>query len=588
METPERVRTPELQETSEPPTPGQQQGQQPQQQRPKLPTPIQRDETTYLRRQPHLHGQRKRSPLFFRKKKRLHAKNIQREHLPTRGAHRKPVHKGHILKRLVYIRAVTSTLLAVATVGASLSIGSGVDSKANASSLEQSQKTIQVGTKTLSRPFAFVASDGSNLTTFMPIWYIGKALEAVGITQSWDASTHTWTLTTKDPADFSAISVGTGTASIAVNGQLVKRLPYYVAYDPAGGKNAQETVYLPIYYVEEILRASGLDTSWDGQMWWLSASPTTSSTPLLFGFVTADSGSSYSLSDVESHPEVRAISTPTYSITAQGGLSGQLYPAAMQYASATHMDAYVTINNYSNTFGNFDGKMTGQLLNNSAQTKALITGIVNLVKNTSLTGVNIDFEMLPSSSSTTFVSFLGALEQQLHQVGKQLNVDVPGVTYAGSGYNYSAIGNVTDDVIVMAYDYSYPGGPAGAIAPLWWVSQVVQYSVKNIPANHVILGIPVYAYDWHNGTTTALSLTQVDKMIAANKITPLWDSKDSAPYFTYTSGSSVHTVYYENTQSLTDELNVAREYRLRGVSLWHMGLENSAAWNAISAYLSQP
>ncbi len=491
---------------------------------------------------------------------------------------------------------MASTLLGAVIVGSSIFIGAATEPNAHAASLQQSQKTIQVGTKTFSKPFAFAASDGSNLTTFMPIWYVGKALEAVGITQSWNAVTHTWTLTTQNKADFAAISVGAGPASVVVNGRLVRRVPYYVAHDPAAGKSAQETVYFPIYYVDEILNASGFDTSWNGQTWWLSASPvksstsssTSSSTPLLFGFVTSDGGSSFSLSDLESHPEVRAFSTPNYSITAQGNISGQLYPAAMAYAQTQHLDAYVTINNYSNTLGNFDGKMTGQLLSNSVDTKALITDIVTLVKNTSLAGVNIDFEMLPPSSSASFVSFLGALEQQLHQVDKQLNVDLPGVTHAGTGYNYSAIGHATDNVIVMAYDYSYPGGPAGAIAPLWWVLQVVRYAVSNIPANHVILGIPVYAYDWHDGTTTALSLTQVDKVIAANHIAPKWDSKDSAPYFTYTSGYSTHTVYYENAQSLTDKLNVAREYGLRGISLWHIGLENSAAWTAINGYLNQP
>ena len=583
-----------------------------------LPVPVQQDETRRRNGRRHLHRRRKRGFQFpFRHKQRLHARGRQRSnvvaenlnsskrlrHIPRRyiqrrhigittHRHRRHVHTRQILRCPVYIRAVASTLLGATIVGSSIFIGAATEPNAHAASLRQTQKAIQVGTRVFSKPFAFAASDGSNLTTFMPIWYVGQALEAVGIRQSWNAVTHAWTLTTEKKSNLAGISVGAGPAGVVVNGQLVRRVPYYVARDPAAGKSAQKTVYFPIYYVDEILRASGFDTSWNGQTWWLSASPakssTSSSTPLLFGFVTKSGGSSFSLSDLESHPEVRAFSTPTYRITAQGNISGQPYPAAMAYAQTQHLHAYVTINNYSNTFGNFDGKMTEQLLSHSAKAKALITNIVALVKNTSLAGVNIDFEMLPPSSSASFVSFLGGLEQQLHQVGKQLSVDVPGVTHAGSGYNYSAIGHATDDVIVMAYDYSYPGGPAGAIAPLWWVLQVVRYAVSNIPADHVILGIPVYAYDWHDGTTTALSLTQVDKVIAANHITPKWDSKDCAPYFTYTSGSSAHTVYYENVQSLTDKLNVAHEYGLRGISLWHMGLENSAAWTAINGYLNQP
>lgn len=458
-----------------------------------------------------------------------------------------------------------------------------ISTNAYASIAGFSQKAVEVNGQLLSDPYAFVASDGSEMTTYMPIWYVGQALQAAGFTQSWNGATHTWTLTTGTQGDFSSLPIGNGSASIVVNGQVVKKLNTYVRTDPAAGKNAAKTVYMPIYYVQQLLTAAGIPSSWDGQTWAITSS-SAASKPIIFGFVTNYSGSTSSLTDLEAHSEVSEFATFTHSITASGGLSGTLFTAAGTYAQSHDLSAYVTITDTDASTGDFDGKMAATVLNHATTRSTLIQHMVTLVKGTSFAGINIDFEMLSASERANFTQFLTALQQQLHQAGKKLSVDIPAITSDNTAYDEHAIGQVSDEVMLMAYDYSYPGGPAGAIAPVWWVNDVLAYTTKEISANKLLLGLPVYGYDWANGKTQALSLPQVDQLMAEYSVAPKWDAKDEAPYFNYTKNGVSHTVYYENAQSITDELATVQSYHLRGVAVWRMGLEDTSIWPAIQRF----
>lgn len=51
-------------------------------------------------------------------------------------------------------------------------------------------------------------------------------------------------------------------------------------------------------------------------------------------------------------------------------------------------------------------------------------------------------------------------------------------------------------VLVMAYDYSYQGGPPGPIDPRWWVRQVLAFAAHSIPLAKLQVGLPAYACDW--------------------------------------------------------------------------------------------
>jgi CubicO group peptidase (beta-lactamase class C family) len=131
----------------------------------------------------------------------------------------------------------------------------------DAASTVAGQKKIIVNNKALSNPFSRIAFG----TTYMPIWYIGQAMQSLGIQESWVGANRVWNINLPSTVkvDLSGIDLGQGNTDIFVNGQLVKRINTYAWIDPASGYKSY-TVYAPIFYIQQLLSAAGVKTNWDG------------------------------------------------------------------------------------------------------------------------------------------------------------------------------------------------------------------------------------------------------------------------------------------------------------------------------------
>ncbi|GEO24710.1 hypothetical protein AAC03nite_04950 [Alicyclobacillus acidoterrestris] len=128
------------------------------------------------------------------------------------------------------------------------------------------QLPIVVNGQVLSNPYEMTGKDSGNTTGFFPIYYFNQALAKIGFTATWDGTTHTWAITAPGVTPTAvAGGVGTGNTTVTVNGTVVKKFNTQVAKDPAGGKNAQATTYLPIYYIQNVLSALGVKGSFSGQ-----------------------------------------------------------------------------------------------------------------------------------------------------------------------------------------------------------------------------------------------------------------------------------------------------------------------------------
>lgn len=188
----------------------------------------------------------------------------------------------------------------IGTVATLMSLGTFVPvsfaSTFNSSAHGQFKSSIVLDGEVLSSPYGIAASDGSTTTTFMPLYYLDKALAKAGFSASWDGQTHTLALTSlQDNIDFSSIPVGTGNTSITVNGKLVKKINVIVEKDPAGGKKAVPTTYAPIYYLEQLLKTIGVQSDWDGSLHkWIAVSPKVLTT----GTLGPDTGTQTVNSDV--------------------------------------------------------------------------------------------------------------------------------------------------------------------------------------------------------------------------------------------------------------------------------------------------
>ncbi|MCL6594573.1 MAG: peptidoglycan-binding protein, partial [Alicyclobacillus sp.] len=105
-------------------------------------------------------------------------------------------------------------------------------------------------------------------TTYMPIWYLNQALQSLGIRGTWDGVTWNLQVPASMKADLSNLQVGTGSDVIAINGTAVKRVNSLVAADPASGVL---TTYMPIWYLMNLLDRLGIQHTWNGTQWGMTA-----------------------------------------------------------------------------------------------------------------------------------------------------------------------------------------------------------------------------------------------------------------------------------------------------------------------------
>jgi spore germination protein len=134
-----------------------------------------------------------------------------------------------------------------------------------------------------------------------------------------------------------------------------------------------------------------------------------------------------------------------------------------------------------------------------------VRAITRLATAEDLDGVDIDYEELMTSDREAFSRFISALAHALHRRGKILSVDVfakasdAGYDQRNRAQDYRALAQAADQVRLMAYDYHWTTSAPGPVAPIGWVNQVLSYATREIPAERVILGVPLYGYDWSAG-----------------------------------------------------------------------------------------
>ena len=224
-------------------------------------------------------------------------------------------------------------------------------------------------------------------------------------------------------------------------------------------------------------------------------------------------------------------------------------------------------------------------------------------------GLTIDFEGLKGDTiKQNYVTFLKELDAALPQ-GKTLYVCVQPDTWY-DGWDYRGIGEVADKVILMAHDYQWPSVPESYVGTTNTYSPVTPFNSVyealrdltdpdtgvadrsklalaisfgtagfRVDENGVLLETTIY----HPAMSTlAARLNQSDTVVT-------YDAASRNPYALYTTeDGSRYKIWYENEQSVTDKIQLARMFGITGVSLWRVGnIPDTAGYDVWSAVLSQ-
>jgi spore germination protein len=264
----------------------------------------------------------------------------------------------------------------------------------------------------------------------------------------------------------------------------------------------------------------------------------------------------------------------------QGNLKEMNENEANMIAWKNNLVPYATLTNISKK--GYDPDLIHQLLSNHSIRKNLIRNIYSLLDSHDYKGIVIDFEQVQPRDRDHLNQFMKELAARLHPVGMEVMIAVPPkegnqIPDYYDGYDYQTLGKYVDKMFLMTYNWHWPGGPSGPIAPINKVRDTLNYAVSVVPKSKLLLGIPQYAYDWtitgEKRTGTAYSTQHAIDLYIKNESQVHYDPKAASPWFRYTDKNGIsHEVWFEDPRSLLAKFRLVREYGLAGTGCWHLGL----------------
>lgn len=211
------------------------------------------------------------------------------------------------------------------------------------------------------------------------------------------------------------------------------------------------------------------------------------------------------------------------------------------------------------------------------------------------TGVTLDFEGLRAAQKADYTRFLTELDERLEAAGKTLYVAVLPATADGvyyDGYDYRAIGELADKVILLAHNYNatdltgFEGSTyyqTTALTPI----QSVYYSLRAVcdgqtgvaDRSKVTLAINIASLAWETdeggrltSPTPLYPTTATIYSRLAGGAEMGWSETYRNPYLRYTTESGQHIfLWYEDVRSVGEKVALAKLFGVTGISVWRLG-----------------
>lgn len=232
-----------------------------------------------------------------------------------------------------------------------------------------------------------------------------------------------------------------------------------------------------------------------------------------------------------------------------------------------------------------------------------VHNITALCRDNHFDGIQFDFENVRVTDRDAFTSFSREVADSLHRVGCSLSAavvprasDYPGPTayhkwiydnWRGA-YDYKALADAMDFISLMTYSQHTRRTPPGPVAGYPWMEDVVKYVLGlGVPASKLSLGIPSYSewwyptYDAKDGprmTGGGLAYDAAQGILARNGAKATWDDKQKEGMAFWQDDGINEFLFLVDARSFGARVGLAKQYGLRGYSVWVLGNEDPAVW----------
>ncbi len=279
----------------------------------------------------------------------------------------------------------------------------------------------------------------------------------------------------------------------------------------------------------------------------------------------------------------------------------------VEKARQLKVDVWATIRDFD---GGIDSQEeTYELLSSTSRRERLINQLLADALQTNIAGINVDFEKVSEECGEHYIQFIRELSVKCRQSSLVLSVD----NYVPKGYNQQynrkEQGVFADYVVIMGYDEHFGGSPeAGPVSSYNFVKEGITETLKEVPAEKIISGIPFFTRLWEetpkteaeiaeakgtdeeayttNVKSDALGMSAAKSKISEAGAEITWDEEAQQNFATWTEGETTYKIWLEDEKSLEPKLKLMKEYGLAGSAAWALGQETSDIWALIQQYVN--
>ena len=290
-----------------------------------------------------------------------------------------------------------------------------------------------------------------------------------------------------------------------------------------------------------------------------------------------------------------------------GNISSIASADYVSYAHKQNVEVWMTVRDFDG--GISSEKESYELLSYTSRRETLITQLIAEALRVGVDGINVDFEKISDKCGEHYIEFIRELSVKCRQNGLVLSVDNYVPKSFNTQYDRKEQGIVADYVVIMGYDEYYAGSPeAGPVSSYNYVKEGITETLKEVPAEKVISGIPFFTRLWKETPKTeeelksdkgtdaeqysatvesdAYGMDNAQAIVKQAGVDTTWDKKAGQNYATWEADGSKYEIWLEDSKSIEAKLKLRKKYKLAGTAEWSLGQESSDIWNLIQKYVN--
>lgn len=296
------------------------------------------------------------------------------------------------------------------------------------------------------------------------------------------------------------------------------------------------------------------------------------------------------------------LAPQAFAAGADGRLRGAVSPELLAAAKEWDIDVIPLVVNPG-----FNQDTLRVMLEHPEARRRSIDDMVRLGREHGFAGWQFDYENLHVSLRDAFTGYYRETAEALHANGMTLSAAVvptdgsPGVSpfarymqdWWRNPYDLAALDSIGDFLSYMTYAQHGGVTAPGPIAGLPWMRRMVTYALETgVRPERVSLGLPFYSGWWapgyveHTGTARVfgheIGWQRAQELLTESGAPLTWDAEQGASFARWESEGTMQWLFLEDARSMAAKLDLLRTWPgFRGVSIWVLGAEDPAMWDAL-------